>query len=119
MDFDPEAVKEGAKIASNNLETITIGGKEYKIPVQNANVLKQMDVFKAEAVYQGRVDLGQKTIDIDGEKIDIIPEMEDAIGRYNLVVAILSLYNGQVDGRELLDLCDESMTLKVYSKWKA
>jgi len=118
MEFDPEAVKKEAKALSCNVGTVVIGGKEYKIPVQNANILKQLEVFKAEAVYQDRKNLDQKTIEIDGKVIDIEPEMEDAIGRYNLVIAILSLYNGQVPARDLLDLCDEKTTLKVYSAWK-
>ena len=43
--------------------------------------------------------------------------MKDAISRYNLVIAVLRLYNGQLDEREILDHCDNDTTLRVYNAW--
>ena len=115
--FDVSQIKSEATELACNLETVTLGGKEYKILVQTSNVLKHREVFKAADVYTGDAKLADETIEIDGETIEIIEGMKDAIGRYNLVVAILELYNGQLNKREILDLCDNKTTLEVYNKW--
>lgn len=115
--YDLDQIKGEAKELACNLEKILIGGKEYKILVQTSNVLKHREVFKAADAYIGDAELEQETITIDGEEIAIEGSMKDAIDRYNLVIAILRLYNGQLDEREILDHCDNKTTLKVYNAW--